>query len=151
MRHIPVQDAQREIAGRDERQHDEGREQTETRARVIGDGDECRDDERGEQRQRAQIKKRWVRKHGLAEPLARARPIGEVFFQLRAAVVDQVVADVRVQTVGRFGCLRSHAHGCVRHVEFGRARAFADALDNVAVAVARGEVHPRIDAGRVSA
>src|SRR5688500_2067944 len=62
----------------------------------------------------------------------------EVSNMTRPAVRASVAGGAR----GEFG-------GLARHVFFGYRAALGDLLDRVAVAVARGKIHRRIDAGRV--
>ncbi len=107
----------------------------------------------GERGERAEVEERGAAEHGAAQALAGARAVVESLFELRLAVVDEVVADVRVRLrLGVRGVgLRGQLDRRARHLGLARVRALGDALDDVAVAVARLEVHQPVDARGVFA
>ncbi len=153
VRHVPVEHAQREVAGRDEREQREAGEHGPARAAPVGDEAERRDDERREEPERAEVEEGRVAQDRAHDALARARAVTEDLFEPDHVVADEVVADVRARGLRRRprGRVGGQPQRAARHFQFVRAGALRDALDDVAVAVARVEVHARVDARRVFA
>ena len=86
-------------------------------------------------------------------PLANARPIRQRLLQLEAAIVDEVVANVRRTRAATQVPLRScrGANRGRRDVVLRNVRAPRQVLDDVAIAVARLKRHRRVDAARIAA
>ncbi len=74
-------------------------------------------------------------------------------FQFTAAVVDQVIADVRaaVGLAQRCRARPREVDGAVGHLFFGQPACFGDRLNHMAIAVATGEIHAGIGGDRVAA
>src|SRR5947209_20500609 len=85
--------------------------------------------------------------------LFKARAVGELVFKLNNAVFNQVVADMRPALVLRIFFVRSSRklYRTARNFEFVRARALSNALDDVAITVARAKLHLRVSTRRVFA
>src|SRR5258706_6476137 len=92
--------------------------------------------------------------------------VGKAGFQLRQTVVNQVKPNVRFRRLMQVGfngsscyfslslvlslsCIFSKFHGCTSNFQFTCARALADSLNDVAVAITRRKFHLRVSAGRI--
>src|SRR5215203_6805242 len=82
-----------------------------------------------------------------AQCLARSWLITEFRFEKCKAGIDQVVADVFLGTFAF--TFSSEINCCLRDLEFAGSSSFADSLDDVAITIARGKLHPAINSSGI--
>ena len=141
----PMHDADRELA-RGERDRDRPRG---GQRRVMAD---ARRDRGGQRRRRADDDREV---HGeprapaaVAVERAMMRSLVERELERAAAAIDQEETDV---PAARRGLARGELDRALGDRDLGPPRAARELLDDVAVAIARREVHRRVDAGRIAA
>ena len=91
-------------------------------------------------------------KHQALQAYRQSGVVGDVALQLAAAASDQVVTDVRGSGIGAqvLGRLTRALDGAQRDPHLGLAGRVRQRLDRVPVAIAAGELHAAVDAGRVA-
>ena len=149
----PVEQAGTELAGQQQRHHAD-RQQPAGRQLVFGRGHDQRlGESRAQYHQQAEVDRHRRAVEVAAQPLAEVRAHAQLPLQLRPAAVDQIPADMPRQRRRRLGRRRDAAqfHRGGGHAHLVQPMLARQPLHHVAVAVAGGEVHLRVDAGRVLA
>ena len=150
MREIPVEYADRQIAGGNQR-HQRGNHEHQQAWLSSQRVDDCdAHDQSRHQGQRSEISDGRVSLDHPARPLAEAWVIRSFRFQSSHAFGDQKVSDMRVGHVfARAARFLGHPQGGASDFGLALFCSFANAFDDMPVAIARREIHPRIYAGGI--
>ena len=154
-RRQPVHHPHRQLAGGDEQDDAERREQRVARTVAMRHGEEDRGEGKGDDRDCAQVEQQGDPPHDPGDRLEGGHAHRRGPFELRPPAVDQVVADVGgaivVAVAARLagGASVRELDRLPRHLAFGQVAPFRDLLDHVPVAIAGREVHPAVESARI--
>ncbi len=147
----PLQDLNREFAGRHDREQRQHQEPCGARPLEVRVDQRGRDQQHRPGRDGPEIPGCPIPEEPAARTLAEARRPLEVDLELPAPSSDQVVPDVRGACLRRLvGREPGSLHRPQRDAHLALARGFRQFLDRIAIAVAAREVHPPEHAGRVT-
>ncbi len=147
VRDRPVDEGDREVGGRRERE-DRDHEDAGTRgASIPGQQDWYGEDERRDQRERPEVATRGGPDIGSPQPARQRRPNVQGALERKAAVGDQVVAGISAPTDhGRFDVVSrrrgiGHRRSLPGDLDLGQARTSRQVFNGVPVAISSREVH----------
>ena len=150
MRDIPVEYADREIAGWNQGHQSGYYDHQQAWMRPQSVSNDYHQDQQGQQGQCAEISDGGVSLDRTPRFFLEARAVRNFRFKSRHAFGDQKVPNVCMRNVfAGVTCRFGHAQRGASDFRLTLFRPFADAFDDVPVAIARGKIHPRINARRI--
>ena len=149
----PVHQRHRQLAGADESRHPDPRQLPGRQTGATRDHQQCAGKNRACNADRTQVERQGRAPQQPQHRVPGRHPHLRGVFKLRQAGIDQVEADMRCAVSAPESGRRRvrQLHRLARHLAFGKRAAAGGFLDHMPIAVAAGEVHALINAGRILA